>query len=157
MTVLRIKAPKTCHIKSNGALVMYSDYAELEQKFKSLEPEWKSPETTPTVKIGEELLFWVAVEVNKINPHPQPKLVEKRIVTFLAYYQNRPLSEIDDTDDMPDWTLSDECGGYVGSIGWVDNKAHHDFEDFYEPLDFNEHYKLVGWAEHTPPLFTGIK
>jgi len=37
MTLLRFKAPKTCHVKSNGALVMYSDYAELEKKFKLLE------------------------------------------------------------------------------------------------------------------------
>ncbi|EOW7174545.1 hypothetical protein ACOZ9A_004442 [Vibrio parahaemolyticus] len=34
--VLRIKSPKTCHVVSNGALVMYADYAALEKRFNEL-------------------------------------------------------------------------------------------------------------------------
>lgn len=34
--MIRIKAPKTCKVDPKGALVMYSDYRELDSKFNEL-------------------------------------------------------------------------------------------------------------------------
>lgn len=108
--------------------------------------KWNKPKQLPLVEQGTENLYWVAVESKDKDGNP-------KIYTFLAYYQNRPL-HTDDNEDVREDCLVDTCGDPVESIGWVDCKAHCEFDDFYEPLDFTESYKLLGWAEYTPPVFT---
>jgi len=108
--------------------------------------KWNNPGTVPNVEKGKEELFWIAVE----SPHSSSPHV------FLAYYQNRPL-EFDDEDE--EYPLGDVLynteGEAIESIGWMDCKQHYDFDDYYSPIEFNDQYKLLGWAEYTPPKFTG--
>jgi hypothetical protein len=111
-----------------------------------MELNWQRPETTPEVEKGSELLFWLAVETKA--PITASSIErQKRVHTFLAFYQNRPL-DIDDEDCLvgPD-------GEPHESIGWVLDKQHDYFDSYYMPVEFNDEYKLVGWAEYTPPKF----
>lgn len=111
--------------------------------------KWQKPEVTPIVPVGGEQEFWVAVEVSR-NENP-PK-----IYTFLAQYQNRPYEEgvLDEDDDE---ALVNVDGEYVSSVGWVMLKSHVEFDNYYEPISFNNNYKLLGWAEYVPPEFNTIK
>jgi hypothetical protein len=115
---------------------------------------WQKPETTPVVPKGDELEFWVAIESTRVNPHNQ--VSSTRTYTFLAQYQNRPLETDEDGEYLDDDYLTDVNGEPVESIGWVSCKAHDDFDNFYEKLDFNENYKLLAWAEYTAPEFNGF-
>ncbi|BCE02960.1 hypothetical protein [Marinicellulosiphila megalodicopiae] len=118
---------------------------ELEQ---SNQLKWNNPETTPTVKLGTEELFWIAVQSSR----------REEPFVFLAYFQNRPCDTAIANDDGPveHWAVSNEHDGYVSSVGWVENKAHYDYSEFYEPLEFNDDYKLLAWAEYIAPKFTGV-
>lgn len=108
--------------------------------------EWNEPESIPCVAKGGQQLFWIAVD----SQHTGETHV------FLAYFQNRPL-ELDKEGEPSDDTLHDPDGEPINSVGWVDCKQHHDFDDFYTPLLFDESYKLLGWAEYEPPKFTGLR
>jgi hypothetical protein len=111
---------------------------------------WNKPESTPVVEHGTEEFFWIAVE-SRFNKDKKPK-----VFVFLALYQNRPLSLDEDGNPDNDDYLSDTSGEPIESVGWVENKSHYDFEDFYVPLSFNDDYKLLGWAEYVAPEFTGV-
>ena len=106
---------------------------------------WISPDIEPVVEAGEEEIFWIAVHsqyTGKTHVYP-------------AQFQNRPL-ELDENDDpAQDWVLYND-DGYVGSVGWVTCKEHYEYSDWYEPIEFTEKYKLLGWAEFRPPEFDGI-
>lgn len=106
---------------------------------------WKDPNTVPVVKKFQEKEFWIAV---KSSYREDP-------FVFLAFYQNRPL-EIDSEGDAIDGCLIDPDGEPIESIGWVYNKENSEFENYYETITFREDYKLLGWADYTPPKFTGV-
>ncbi len=108
---------------------------------------WNKPEAIPQVKSGTEEQFWVAVEIDS------PKHEKPKVITFLAQYQNRPYKDGDE-DLHGDDALVNTDGEYVNSIGWVTCQSHYEFDNYYELITFNENYKLLGWAEYTPPEFT---
>ena len=116
--------------------------------------EWKSPDTVPEVKEAAERLFWLAVEYKRVTPHPDSKQTET--FTFLAFYQNRPIELDDDGEPTNDDYLVNTDGEPMESIGWVTDKQHDEFDNYYMPIEFSDHYKLLGWAEYTPPKFTGV-
>ena len=111
--------------------------------------EWQLPGSAPAVDEGTEKEFWVAV-VSVRGGIPS-------IHTFLGMYQNRPLNLDEDGEPTnDDYLISDngDNGEPIGSMGWVSCKSHVDYDDFYVPLNFDESYTLLGWAEYTPPEFT---
>jgi hypothetical protein len=111
--------------------------------------EWKGAGAIPVVSKGAERLFWLAVEVASSD--------EPKVVTFLAHYQNRPLEQDGDGEFLNDDYLTNTDGAPIESVGWVSCKEHVEFSNFYEVIKFNDEYKLLGWAEYTPPTFTKIK
>jgi hypothetical protein len=104
--------------------------------------KWESPNKTPSVDLGTEKKYWIAVK----SPRREKPLV------FLALYQNRPL----DHPHSYDWELTDEDGHAVSMVGWVNCQKHVDFDNFYSSITFTETYVLLGWAEYTPPEFTAL-
>ena len=112
---------------------------------------WESPTTTPQVKVGTEKELWIAVEFTR-NGKPS------EVITFLAQYQNRPY-KLGDEEELDEDNLVNTDGEYVDSVGWVTCQSHYEFDNYYELLTFNDNYKLLGWAEYTPPEFNidGIK
>ncbi len=114
-----------------------------------MELNWQKSDVIPVVDKGSEKQFWVAVEIK--GKH----LPNDEFVTFLAHYQNRPFDqEAYDKDEHED----DDClvtldGEYVSSVGWVSARSHVEFDNYYEPINFNPDYKLVGWAEYEAPDF----
>ncbi len=106
--------------------------------------QWHSPESTPAVPVDTEKEYWLAV----CRPN-------KKTHVFLAYYQNRPLILDKNDEPVSDDPLISEDGEYIESIGWVNNRAHYEFSNFYEPLGFDKDYVLLGWAEYVPPVFDG--
>ena len=105
---------------------------------------WNSPETVPNVKLGEEELYWIAVES------------ERGIFVFSAYYQNRPLITNEDgelLDGCDDWVLSNEYDGEIESVCWVHNRLHLEYDHYWEKINFDHEYKLLGWAEYDTPEF----
>lgn len=141
--VLRFKAPKTCHVHPQGALVSYRDYVKIEKKLASYRPEWQSPDLIPDIPVGTESEYWIAIYNDKTC----------KVVVFLANYQNRPLTYDDNGDLISDDYLVNADGDPHESIGWVTNKSHHEFDDFYEPIVFSDDYRLLGWAEYEPPIY----
>ena len=107
--------------------------------------EWQKPESTPVVEVGDEKEFWIAIEATRPNK-------PAKIYTFLAQYQNRPYEEGEEelNGDEP---LVNVDGEYISSVGWVMCKQHTEFDNFYEPISFNDNYKLLGWAEYVAPEF----
>ncbi|WP_351122667.1 hypothetical protein [Shewanella sp. T24-MNA-CIBAN-0130] len=146
MSVIRFKAAKTWRVDLYGPLVKFVGYQQLELKIKSLKPDWQPPESIPRVEIGAENEFWIAVH---------SKLANKNYV-YLAIYQNRPLLLNENGDPLNDDFLVNVDGDPHESIGWVTNKNHYEFDDFYEAIDFNDDYHLLAWAEYQPPAFTGL-
>ena len=143
MSVIRFKAPKTCQVVANGPLVQYADYLKLEKELQSLKPVWLSPATIPAVEKGTEKQYWIAT-YNKRRDS---------ISVYLAIYQNRPLEVDDNGEYIDDDYLVNADGEPHESIGWVENKSHYEFDDFYMVIDFNDNYQLLGWAEYQPPAF----
>jgi len=94
---------------------------------------WRSPKTVPEVEVGTEKEYWISI----YSAYAGEEL------TFLAMYQNRPLSEGEE--------LETPYGEAIESIGWVTCKSHYEFDDFYEEIQFDDKYILTGWAEYTPP------
>lgn len=145
--VIRIKAPKTCQVDPRGALVMYSDYRKLELELAGFKPLWQSPETTPTVPVGEEQEFWIAVHSQHTN----------KTHVYLAQYQNRPVNLDEGGEPIGDEEpLIDVDGEYVDSVGWVMNRQHTEFDNYYEKINFSSDYQLLGWANYQPPAFDGV-
>ena len=107
--------------------------------------KWEEPNVLPVVSVGCEEEFWLAVEINS------DKLNEPKVITFLAQYQNRPYTKGD--EDLDDEHLVNNDGEYVSSVGWVSCQSHCEFNNYYGLIEFNEGYKLLGWAEYTPPTF----
>jgi len=114
---------------------------------------WQQPETIPTVALGTEKQFWVAVKIHRASTSREDN--PEKTVTFLAQYQNRPYKEGDE-DENGDEALVSTDGEYVASVGWVTCQSHCEFDNYYEPLEFNDSYKLLGWAEYIAPEFTSI-
>ncbi|MEO0437901.1 MAG: hypothetical protein AAF098_13430 [Pseudomonadota bacterium] len=107
---------------------------------------WNEPESIPQVALGTEELYWIAVDSGWTG----------KIHVFLAHYQNRPYDPDDEVAAQEDWVLVDQDGGYIGSVGWVREKEHDEFNDFYSLIRFSDYYRLLGWAEYTPPEFKGV-
>lgn len=107
---------------------------------------WNKPEHLPLVCEGTQELFWIAIETG-----------EGRRAVFPAYYQNRPVKKDEDGEVLNEEDyLVNEDGEPFGSVGWVDCKQHHEFDDFYSPLEFNKNYKMLAWAVYTPPVFISL-
>lgn len=113
--------------------------------------EWNKPELIPSVEKGEMQLFWIAV-LSQWNPDQEPKQH-----VFLAHYVNKPLELDEDGESILPDPFEDCDGDYVSAVGWHDEHNHPDFNGYYEPITFNEQYKLLGWAEYLPPEFTGAE
>lgn len=111
--------------------------------------DWQKPESTPVVEVGSEKEFWIAVEATRSNK-------PAKIYTFLAQYQNRPYEEGEE-EFSGDEPLVSVDGEYISSVGWVTCKQHTEFDNFYEPISFNDNYKLLGWAEYVAPEFNPQK
>ena len=111
--------------------------------------KWQKPDVIPVVQLGEEKQFWVAIEVKGV------RMTGDHVKTFLAQYQNRPFDQekYDNNVDEFDDCLVDVDGEFVSSVGWVHCQTHVEFENFYEPFNFSDDYKLLGWAEYTAPEF----
>ncbi len=110
--------------------------------------KWNSPEKLPEVQLWSEKQFWIAV---KFQP-------SGRVLTYSAYYLNRPLiegEELENRIENQDIFCS-ESGEPIHMVGWANWGKHYDYDDFYEMINFHESCELVGWAEYTPPVFTGI-
>lgn len=116
---------------------------QTEEIKESLKLKWNKPDSIPVVELGSEKQFWIAVEC-----HGQIRVLE-------ALYQNRP--EFDEKGEIYDFALTSENGEGVESIGWVENKNHYEFDDFYEPIVFSESCVLLGWAEYSTPEFSGVE
>jgi len=114
---------------------------------------WQDPSHSPEVEKGDEKLFWVAVKVKRPNTASQS--VTEKVVTFLAYYQNRPLEVDSEGEYIDDDYLVNECGEPHESIGWVNCQSHCEFDNFYVPIEFDDNYELLGWAEYVAPGFHG--
>ena len=114
-----------------------------------MQVQWNSPDSTPSVDIGTEELFWLAIQSKKSDG-------TKYIIVRSALYQNRPLIE-DEEGFRPGWTLIDPDCEHIDSVGWVDVTNHYEFDDFYEPIYFDDYYKLLGWAEYCTPEFNGTQ
>lgn len=114
--------------------------------------KWQKPEETPSVEIGTETKYWIAIEVKN------PKTETTTIKTLLAYYQNRPFDqEKYDIGEIGDEDALVNCDGdYVDSVGWVSCKEHVEFENYYTPFNLDNNAKLMGWAEYIPPEFTSF-
>jgi hypothetical protein len=146
MSVIRFKAPKTCQVDSRGPLVQYGDYLKLELKLAALTPVWQAPDLIPNVEAGTEEQFWIAVHSERTGePH-----------VYLAIYQNRPLTLDENGECTDDDCLVTPDGDPHESIGWVTDQAHHEFDNYYEPIEFSEKYKLLAWAAYQAPAFTGL-
>lgn len=107
--------------------------------------KWNLPTVNPDVSLGDEKEFWIAIYSERTNKEH----------VFIAQYQNRPFDEESD-DYLEDYVLHTPDGDPIDSVGWVTCKEHSDFDNFYEPITFNEQYRLLGWAEYEPPKFTGL-
>jgi len=111
--------------------------------------KWQDPKAIPKVNAGTEEQFWMAVEAKRGD--------EVKIFTFLAQYQNRPFNKerCDDDDYLDDNDALVNCyGDYINSVGWVRCQSHIEFDNYYTQITFRDDYKLLGWAEYTPPAFT---
>ena len=108
---------------------------------------WIEPDKTPAVPVGTEKLYWLAVEA---------KAYKNKAFVFLAYYQNRELDLDDEGLPICDDHLVNIDGEAIESIGWVERTEHEEFDSYYTKIKFCEDYKLLGWAEYEPPLFTGF-
>jgi hypothetical protein len=116
----------------------------------SIKVNLEKPELIPVVNSGCEKEFWVAIKINTANS--QLNSEQSKIVTFLAQYQNRPYTEGDEDKDG-DEALVNTDGEYVNSVGWVTCQTHYEFDNYYEIIAFKDNYKLLGWADYTPPVF----
>jgi len=112
---------------------------EIKQNGNATRQNWNSPESTPVVPIGTEKQYWIAIKTS-----------EGKECVFIAHYQNRPLA--DEGDDEA-YELIDLDGEPIESVGWVDCKEHSEFDNYYTPISFNEHYELLGWAECIAPTW----
>lgn len=108
---------------------------------------WRSPNEVPPVKKFEKELFWIAVR------HQRSADKDPKHAVFLAHYINKPL-EFDEYDEPidPDPHVNED-GDYVKAVGWHNEYDHHDFSGYYQPIEFNDQYQLLGWAEYVPPVF----
>ena len=109
--------------------------------------DWQSPETIPVVpKYGIEV-FWLAVEATIKG--------EKQIVVFDALYINKPLEYENSDDEEPldsDYHV-DLDGHPIQAIGWHRALEHEEFSNYYEQINFNDDYVLLGWGEYLKPDF----
>lgn len=110
--------------------------------------EWQDPTTVPDVPKYETKTFWVVVESFG------------RQHVFDAQYCNKILDYKEDDPDCEDEPLDPyhfvtQDGEPIDCVGWYDVRNHQDFDGYYEPLNFNDHYKLLAWAEYEKPDFNG--
>jgi len=118
---------------------------------KQLTPQviWQLPSKTPEVPKGENHLFWIAVQ-SQWSAGEQP-----RTLVYLANYINKPLELDDDGEPLDDDCHVNTDGDPISAIGWHNQYDHPDFSGYYEPIQFNEQLKLLGWAEYLPPEWNG--
>lgn len=108
--------------------------------------KWHKPEETPSVTKGESKEFWIATERKDRNG----KLTTS---VTCAQYTNMPVNFDDNGEPDTDYHLVSEDGEAISAVGWHSVKNHYDFDDYYEPLSFDDSYKLLGWANYIKPKF----
>ncbi len=106
---------------------------------------WQSPDVVPEIPEGTAKEFWIAVH----SEHTSKEHV------FLAKYQNKPLRLDDDGDPTVDWAVCSPEDEWVDAVGWCHCEEHPEVEQYLLPIVFS-HTRLVGWAEYTPPVFSGF-
>jgi len=107
----------------------------------TIELNWNDPEAVPDVELGTERMFIISVYSHHTGKNHE----------FPAYYQNRPFdAEKALSVEPPDWTLYNDDEA-VNSVGWVELKEHYEYDGFYEGINFNAQYKLMGWSEFKIP------
>ena len=107
---------------------------------------WHRPSITPLVSVGTESLFWIATKRTDNEGEVSHNV-------RLAHYQNRPLELDGEGNPTSDDNLFNIDGDAIESIGWVEDNEHYEFENYYSPIEFNEHYELVAWAYVHVPTF----
>lgn len=107
---------------------------------------WHSPEEIPFVSKGESTEFWIATERKDRNG----KLITS---VYCAQYTNMPVSFDEDGEPDTDYHLVSEDGEAISAVGWYSVKNHYDFDDYYDPISFNEDLKLLGWTDYIKPEF----
>lgn len=111
----------------------------------NIKSDWIAPHITPIVPKGTEQLCVIAtrsVRYGVVHEH-----------TRLAYYQNRPLEYTESGELLSDDNLVNTSGEEIESIGWVNCNEHHEFEDYYSPIEFSDDYELVAWAKLDLPTY----
>lgn len=109
---------------------------------------WNKPSETPQVEVGTTKEFWIAVE----SRYPNRQV---RQYVFCAQYVNMPVYIDDEGEPNTDDYLVTVDGEPFHAVGWHSVKNHADFDNYYEPLTFNEEYVLLGWADYIKPEFNG--
>lgn len=112
---------------------------------------WQPPELIPDVPKYDMALFWIAVESTN-NSEERPVTV-----VFAANYVNSPLDLDENGEPINGNHHVDDDGEPIGSVGWHNEYDHPDFNGYFQPICFNERYKLLGWAEYVTPVWEGIK
>lgn len=107
---------------------------------------WNDPNAIPEVPKGESVSFWISVE--RTN-----RQGGKLTNVYCAQYTNMPVVFDEDGEPDTDFHLVSEDGETISAVGWHDVKNHYDFDDYYEPIVFNEDCKLLGWKEYVKPEF----
>lgn len=110
--------------------------------------EWHSPEEIPDVPKNTTKNFWIAVEY--------PTEREDRTLVFTAQYVNMPLELDENGESLNVEQFVDHSGDPMEAVGWYDLQVHVDYPEYYDSLDFNENYKLLGWAEYDKPDFSKV-
>lgn len=112
---------------------------------------WHSAEEVPPVEVGDLTKFWVAV-----LSHYKLKDGKPSILVFCASYANRPLFLNEGGEPTTDDYHTNEDGEPVEVVGWMNEFHHPDFDGYYETINFNDEYQLLGWAEYTVPVWNSV-
>lgn len=100
--------------------------------------QWRNPDEPPDVKLGKSQKFWLCCENEKGKQY-----------VFTADYYNYPM----DQDNLDDHDFNDQNGDPFDAVGWFDEKLHDSYDTYVEQITFSDQYKLLGWAEYSPPYF----
>lgn len=117
----------------------------------SLAPKvnWQKPDLVPEVPKYDYDLFWIAVQYQR-SENEKPKTS-----VFLAHYMNKPLDLDENGESIDPNPHEDDDGDPIHSVGWHSQYDHPDYNGYYQPIDFGDQVKLLGWAEYVPPVFEG--
>lgn len=108
--------------------------------------DWQSPDDKPHVPKGESEMFWIAVNSRRSDG-------SFKTYVFDAQYLNQPLELNEEGEPFNENQMVDIDGDWLEAVGWYSLKEHSEFPEFYEPINFNEDYVLLGWGMYQKPDF----